>query len=66
MGTSVEDATSETHETRRGPAGFSRARMRGAGDSVRRGGGGGAGGGGGGGAPPPPPQCNGLHYRLNK
>jgi hypothetical protein len=43
MGTSVEDATSETHETRRGPAGFSRARMRGAGDSVRRGGGGRAG-----------------------
>jgi hypothetical protein len=39
MGTSVEDATSETHETRRGPAGFSGARMRSAGDSVRRGGG---------------------------
>jgi hypothetical protein len=28
MGTSVEDATSKTHETRRGPAGFSGARMR--------------------------------------
>jgi hypothetical protein len=39
MGTSVEDATSETHETRRGPVGFSGARMRSAGDSVRRGGG---------------------------
>jgi hypothetical protein len=28
MGTSVEDVTLETHETRRGPAGFSGARMR--------------------------------------
>jgi hypothetical protein len=43
MGTLVEDATSETHETRRGPARFSGARMRSAGDSVRRGGGGRAG-----------------------
>jgi hypothetical protein len=39
MGTTVEDAMSETHETRRGPVRFSGARMRSAGDYVRRGGG---------------------------